>query len=88
MGDGNVLVGHGAHHKDDEGFVDRQAVIVAVVGDAALLEFFDWIMGAPIYRELVPISELANGGWVLYEDAEAMRDRWEQYESHRREASR
>ena len=47
MGDGNVLVGHGAHRKDDEGFVDRQAVIVAVVGDAALLEFFDWVVGAP-----------------------------------------
>lgn len=90
------LVGAGLHRKDADGVVQNQAQIVAVVpsgssatGDLALIQHFDWIMGEPSTRRLVPLAELASGDrWVLYASIEEMNDHYERVDKRQNERKR
>ena len=48
-----------------------QACVHSVVGDHALLQFFDALMGDPSDIRPVPLSELLSGEWLFYDDADA-----------------
>jgi hypothetical protein len=91
----HVLVGHGIHWRNEDGIVERQGVIFTVVssgapdvGDLALIQYFEWMMGAPIYEALVPLAELAadRERWTLYPTCQHMADRWNDYEGNRTKA--
>jgi hypothetical protein len=85
------LVGAGVHYKDENGVVQNQAAIVAVIpggghlGDLALLQYFEWFTGSPSTRRLVSLSELAaSDRWVLYRDVDEMNDHYERVDNKAR----
>ena len=85
------LVGAGLHWKGPDGDVINQAQVVAVfssgstaVGDVALLQYFEWFMGEPSTRRLIPVAELASSDrWVLYPSVEVMNDHYERVDERR-----
>jgi hypothetical protein len=87
----HALVGAGLHFKDADDCVKDQAVILAVipsgnstVGDLALIQYFDWMMGDPCTRRLLPLSALASTDrWVLYASVEEMKDHYERIDKYR-----
>jgi hypothetical protein len=77
------LVGYGVYDYGEgaKGTGREQAEILAVFpsgsvegGDIAVLQYFGW--GYP--RRLVPVTELTNTRWELYEDVKAMKARHDQ----------
>jgi hypothetical protein len=83
------LVGAGVHCKDKDGCVQNQAVILEVVpsgssvGDLALIQYFEWLVGEPSTRRLLPLTELASSDrWVFYADAEEMNDHYQRVDRH------
>jgi hypothetical protein len=91
------LIGTGLHWKDEDGAVQHQAVVVdvvpsgnAAVGDLALIQYFEWPMGEPSTRRLIPLVELASAApgkdrWVLYRDVDDMNDHYERRDKHQNE---
>jgi hypothetical protein len=87
------LVGAGVHFNDENDCVRHQAVILdivpsndAAVGDLALLQYFDWLMGNPTTQRLVALSEMASSEqWVFYTDYEEMNDHYERVDAPRNE---
>ena len=85
------LVGAGLHWRDERGYTQNQATIVAVipsgnaqVGDLALIQYFEWIIGGISTRRLVALSELASSEqWVLYSSVDEMNDHYERVDEHR-----
>jgi hypothetical protein len=86
------LVGRGLHYKDEHGYVQNQASIVAVfpsanqpVGNLALIQYFDWIVGAPSTQRVISLADLATGygpeagreRWVLFQNMEEANDHYE-----------
>lgn len=51
-----------------------QAHVYAVIGETALMQFYDAIMGDPSDIKPVPVSELLSGAWRFYPNAEIWRD--------------
>lgn len=94
----HVLVGRGVHYRNAAGVVERQGVVLGVVpsgdpvvGEVALVRWFDWVVGDPWNEELVPIAEMAKERerWTLYDSCEGMNHAWETRERDRmREARR
>lgn len=89
------LAGAGLHYKDEHERVLNQAMIVEVipsnsaVGDLALIQYFEWFIGAPSTRRLIPLSELASSDrWVFYSSVDEMNDHYERVDGHRSEAIR
>jgi hypothetical protein len=88
------LVGTGLHFTDDDGIVERQAAIIEVVpsgsttvGDLALIQYFEFFMGAPSTRRLIPLSELASTErWVFYASTEEMNEHYQRVDQRRLEA--
>jgi hypothetical protein len=87
------LVDAGLHFKDEHGRVKNQGTIAAVipsnnhnVGDLVLVQYFDWVMGFPSTRRLVPLSELTTDNWVLYESIKQMTDHYERTDGPRNDA--
>jgi hypothetical protein len=87
------LVGAGVHWKDERGYTRHKATIIEVissgstqVGDLALLQYFDWIIGEPSTRRLVRLSELASSEqWVLYSSVEEMNAHYERIDRYQNE---
>jgi hypothetical protein len=90
----HALAGAGVFRLDADGAVDRQAMVVSVfpsgaapVGDLALIQYFDWIVGQPSTRDVVPLAEMAvPGRYILFSCVEEMNDYWERIARHRTEA--
>ncbi|MGH7049122.1 MAG: hypothetical protein ACREE5_00525 [Acetobacteraceae bacterium] len=84
------LVGAGLHRKGPDGDVVNQATVLAVmpsnntsVGDLALIQYFDWILGDPSTRRLVSLVELASTDrWVLYSSVDEMKDHYDRVDAH------
>lgn len=84
------LVGAGVHYKNEHGCVENQAAIVAIipsnnsaVGDLALLQYFEWMMGDASTQRLIPLAELAaSDRWVLYQSPEEMNDHYKRVDEH------
>ena len=87
----HALVGAGLHCKDKSGKVQNQATVVAVipsgnptVGDLALVQYFEWGVGEPSTRRLVPLSEFAKSDrWVFYSSVDEMKDHYERVDKYR-----
>lgn len=84
------LVGAGLHWKDRNGCVQNQAEIIAIipsgctiVGDLALIQYFDWIVGHSSTRRLIPLRDLAaSEQWVFYSSVEEMNDHYERVDQY------
>jgi hypothetical protein len=85
------LVGRGLHYRDEQGCVQNQARILAIVpsnstaGDLALIQYLEWLMGEPSTQRLLPLTELASERWVFYENVEEMNDHYQRVDVHRNE---
>lgn len=56
---------HGAHQ--------QQGRVVARLGDSRyLLEFYDWVMGEPMFQQIMDIDEMIDD-WYYYDTPEWMR---------------
>lgn len=73
------LVGAGLLSKNEDGSIKYQASVLEIIpsgssttGDLALIQLYEWIMGEPSTRLLVPLSELASSQWVVFSDVEEM----------------
>jgi hypothetical protein len=84
------LLNAGVHFKDENGCVESQATIAAIIstnstmGDLALLQYYEWFVGEASTRRLVPLSELASSDrWVLYRNLEEMNDHYERVDQHK-----
>lgn len=71
------LVGAAAHSLDEHGTTKYQISILAVfpsgsleVGDLALVQFYEWMMGQETNRRLMPLKELATPEWKLFANLE------------------
>jgi hypothetical protein len=63
------------HTFDKDGYVECQGEIIDLVGeDIAIVLYFEWIIGTPTYHKAVWVSDIVDGGWALYDTAEAMRE--------------
>lgn len=89
------LLKAGLHWKLPSGEVQRQAVILAIVpsgssqaGDLALIQYFEWMLGGPSTRALIPLAELATSRWVLYASVDEMIDHYERIDEPRNEQIR
>jgi hypothetical protein len=89
------LVGAGAHMLDEHRTTKFQVTIVAVVpsgcpevGDLALVQFYDWIIGEPTNRRLIPLRELATEQWKLFASMQEANDYYANVASHRDDAIR
>jgi hypothetical protein len=84
------LEGAGLHYKDENGYVQHQAVIVTVIssgnttiGDLALIQYFEWVSGGPSTRRLISLSEMASTDqWVFYSSVEEMKDHYERVDRY------
>jgi hypothetical protein len=89
QGSAHPLVGCGLHGKNEEGLVEYQARIVAVmpsnsaVGDLVLIQYFDALDGEASTLKLFPLTELLNERWVLYEDVKHMNFQFQHVEIYR-----
>jgi hypothetical protein len=75
------LVGAGAHMLDEHNTTKYQALIIDVipsgcpeVGDLALVQFYEWMIGEPTNRRLIPLRELATEHWKLFSSLEEAND--------------
>jgi hypothetical protein len=88
------LIDASVHFKDADGCVERQAAVLAVIpsgstatGNLVLLQFFDWFMGEPSTRRLIPLSELESSErWVLYASVDEMNEHYERVDAKHAEA--
>jgi len=62
-----------AEHIAAGGKFQYQVKVVAVVGEIAMLQFYEWLMGEETQIQPRPLSELLGGGWVFYSTHEAWR---------------
>jgi hypothetical protein len=44
------------------------------VGDLALVQFYEWMVGGATNRRLIPLRELATERWILFADMEDAND--------------
>lgn len=75
------LVGAAAHSLDEHGTTKYQIAILDVipsgasdVGDLALVQFYEWFVGSPTNRRLIPLKELATPEWKLFANLEDAND--------------
>ena len=72
------LKGKFFHDFDKEGYVRHQGQIIDFVKeDIAIVQYFDWVIGAPSTTKTVWLREIVEGGWALYSSVEEMRDAYE-----------
>lgn len=79
------LEGKWFHILDEDCYtVDRQGHVLSYLGDGYyVIQYYDFLMGAPSNISVVHISEMAeplhspSKRWVFYETAEDMRDAYE-----------
>lgn len=65
------LVGHWFHSRDAAGQVEWQGVIISQPKRGwFLVQLFEWFVGEPSVRKLVPFEQMAN--WFFYETNEEM----------------
>jgi hypothetical protein len=70
-----TLVGHYFHVLDDRKCVQLMGqIVIEVTPEVYIVEYYDWIVGAPWDRELKTLSEMK--GWRLYDSAEWMQNAW------------
>jgi hypothetical protein len=78
------LIGAGLHYKGEDGCVENQGEIIAVipsnnaaVGDLALIQYYEWVIGTASTRRLVSLADLANSDrWVFYRSVKEMNDHY------------
>lgn len=63
-----------AEHIARGGKFQCQVKIVAVVGEIAMLQYYEWLMGEESDIKPLPLSALLAGGWVFYSTHEAWRE--------------
>ena len=95
MIDPHPLVGAAAHSLDEHGTTLYQISIVAVIpsgcghiGDLALVQFYEWFVGEPTTRRLIPLTELATPDWKLFANLEDANYYYENVARHRDERIR
>ncbi len=69
------LAGKFFHDFDEEGYVQHQGRILAVLNDdIAVIQYFDWVMGAENTTHLAWVRDIVDGKWPLYVSDEEMRE--------------
>ena len=66
----NALVDKWFHSFYEDGKIKCQGQIAAVIDNYCLLQYYDWLVGAPNNLKLVPLSEICT--YTLYVDNEDM----------------
>jgi hypothetical protein len=68
------LVGRELLGRREDVNYQTQATILAIVpsnssiGDLALIQYYDWNIGAATTQQLIPLTELANARWWIFSD--------------------
>jgi hypothetical protein len=76
--DWTTLKGKFFHTFDEDGYVKYQGQIVDLVGDEiAIVQYYDWVVGAPNLHKAVWVSDVVDGAWALYGNPESWNEAFE-----------
>lgn len=77
--DWNTLVGKFFHTFEDEGYIQRQGMVLGDLTDGYfMVQYFEWLSGSVSFygTQIVHIREMANA-WAFYATDAAMREAYE-----------
>ena len=77
-GDWSTLKDKWFHTFNEEGYVQYQGQIIELVNqEIAMVQLYEWAVGAPRYRKAVWVRDIVDNGWALYASDEALRESYE-----------